>query len=438
MNALLEEKLSALEQTGVAPAILEHLRAHIEQAPDGGLQQIPPYRMADAWNLPRHDVLEAFLYGTRLGLFDLEWGIHCPYCTGVVVDTSQLAELRPQTHCEFCGIDIHASFDEAVEVTFKINDNIHPVKKVDWGELATYWKYLEPMGQLYIPANTTQEVSIEFQPGNYYIAMPAVRVDDIPATEPQVLEVVFNADDIYRTNKAVYHPGPCTLRLINQTTREINTHWLYRIPYPWTSAAEIASTQSFRDLFASELISADETFAIRSLVIVFTDIKGSTALYERLGDSQAYRLVKEHFHILTQKVKEHHGAVVKTIGDAVMATFTVSADAMAAMLDMQIAFDDFNQGKYPREDIIIKVGAHRGPCIAVTSNDRLDYFGRTVNIASRVQGLSEGHDIMLTRSFHDEPAVQDVLAASHWAARHFQARLRGLEDMYAVVHLTHP
>ncbi|HEY84800.1 MAG TPA: adenylate/guanylate cyclase domain-containing protein, partial [Chloroflexi bacterium] len=236
-------------------------------------------------------------------------------------------------------------------------------------------------------------------------------------------------------NAGSFHSGPLTLKVTNHSEAPVDLTLAYRKEYPWTSAAQIASTQSFRDLFSTELISTDETFSIRNLVIVFTDIKGSTALYERLGDSDAYFLVKEHFKILTQRVRKHNGAVVKTIGDAVMATFMVSADAIEALFDMQQAFDEFNAREQTRDDIIIKVGAHRGPCIAVTSNDRLDYFGRTVNIAARVQGLSSGQDIVFTKSFYDEPPVQEIVDSNAWQARHFQAALRGIEDRLDIVHL---
>ncbi len=434
---VLDEKLADLEQLGFAPAVLEQIRTYVSSAAPQRLQRMSPYRMADEWQLPRAEILSAFLFGTRLGLFDLEWNVFCPSCTGVTDYVQHLSQLRPDAHCEYCDIHIDASFDRSIEVTFKVNDNVRDTGAATWYELVQHWDYLEPLGEAEVAEHGAVDVPLRLEAGNYYIGYPPLIVDETPTADTQVLEVVWEGETWSRSNKAVYHPGPCVVHAVNGTDNPTVLSYMRRRPYSWTSAADIVSLQDFRDLFSTELISPDETFAIRDMVIVFTDIKGSTALYERLGDADAYALVKEHFRILTDVVRRHNGAVVKTIGDAVMATFRVSTDAMRALLAMQQAFEDFNvQEKIPEGHIIIKVGGHRGPCIAVNSNDRLDYFGRTVNIAARVQGLSTGQDIMLTRSFFDGPSVAAVVADSPWQAQPLRAELRGIESEYDLVHLT--
>ncbi len=434
---VLDEKLAGLQELGVKPEILTSMRGYIETAAPPRLQQMSAYRMADEWNLPREEVLAAFLYGTRLGLFDLEWEVHCPSCTGVTDYARHLEHLRSASHCEYCKIQIDASFDRSVEVTFKVNDDVRKIERAGYDVLAEHWDYSEFLGKFDVAPGETLDIPTQFVAGNYYIGYPPVVVEEGVADGPQILDVFWNGQNWDRKDKTVRYPGPCVIRAENRGDQPATLHYFRRKRYPWTSAAEIASLQNFRDLFSSELISADETFAIRNQVIVFTDIKGSTALYERLGDSDAYYLVKEHFKIMRDVVGKHKGAVVKTIGDAVMATFMVSTDAVSALFAMQEAFEAYNvQEKIPENHIIIKVGGHRGPCIAVNSNDRLDYFGHTVNIAARVQGLSVGRDIMLTRSFYEEPLVRDIVDKNGWRLRHFSAELRGIESRYDLVHLT--
>ena len=87
-------------------------------------------------------------------------------------------------------------------------------------------------------------------------------------------------------------------------------------------------------------------------------------------------------------MRDHDGAVVKTIGDAVMASFGDPADAVKAALAMQ-ARDRCDH------ELVLKLGIHVGPSVVVTLNDRLDYFGSTVNMAARLQGQSQGGDIVL-------------------------------------------
>ncbi len=444
MTGLLEEKLANLEQVGVAKPLAEHIRVYVEQAEPPGLAYAPPFRMADRWKLPRREVLEAFLHGTRLGIFDLGWDLHCPSCRGVTEHAPHLNALNSHSRCEFCQVDFAAGFDDLVEVNFSVNPNIRERQEFAMRDLFTYWDFVEVVTRFSVGARETRVLDHDSKETSYYVTIPdthnvlAFPVRETATTDARELTVTYDGETLARDTKDAFAPGPLRLRVVNRSDHPIEIMLEEGKDHPWVSAATIASTQSFRDLFATELISPDETFSIRNLVFVFTDIRGSTALYERLGDSDAYLLVKEHFGILTDKVRVHNGAVVKTIGDAVMATFVVSTDAAAALFEMQKAFDEFNAQEKTRDDIVIKVGAHRGPCIAVSSNDRLDYFGRTINIAARVQGLSTGRDIVMSKTFYEEPAVRSLVDAAPWRMRHFQAELKGIEAKYDVVHLDPP
>ena len=88
------------------------------------------------------------------------------------------------------------------------------------------------------------------------------------------------------------------------------------------------SLQVFRDLFAEATLRPGDEAAVGQVALLFTDLRGSTALYERVGDAAAFNIVREHFAFLGSIVRDHDGAVVKTIGDAVMASFGDPADAV--------------------------------------------------------------------------------------------------------------
>jgi class 3 adenylate cyclase len=163
-----------------------------------------------------------------------------------------------------------------------------------------------------------------------------------------------------------------------------------------------------------------------SLTFLFTDLKGSTELYERIGDLSAYDLVRSHFHLLAEIVADEAGAVVKTIGDAVMATFPTPDRAVAAALRMREAMQRLNQER-GGEDILLKIGIHEGPCLAVSLNDRQDYFGQTVNIASRVQNLALSSVILATGAVaEDEKSMQLIERRGHKPRRQ-QTLLRGIQ-----------
>ena len=194
------------------------------------------------------------------------------------------------------------------------------------------------------------------------------------------------------------------------------------------------TNQTFRDVYKADNLNIDQRLKITSLTFLFTDLKGSTALYERVGDLAAFDLVRAHFHALLEIISSEKGAVVKTIGDAVMATFIRPEQALAAGLRMRAAMDALNAER-GTEDLVVKIGIHEGPCLAVMLNERQDYFGQTVNIAARVQGLSTSQAIHVTGPVIEAPAVAAILdkAGDHadpeagGAARH-RRQDRGLRD----------
>ena len=86
------------------------------------------------------------------------------------------------------------------------------------------------------------------------------------------------------------------------------------------------------------------------------------------------------------------------------------------------------------KDIIIKIGVHKGTSIAVTLNDRLDYFGQTVNVAARVQGLADAEEIYITDSVYDTEGIQNEI--SDYTVILERAKLRGIQeemDVYKVL-----
>ena len=193
------------------------------------------------------------------------------------------------------------------------------------------------------------------------------------------------------------------------------------------TAAEVTALQVFRDLFASEALRRGEQISVGTLTVLFTDLKDSTRMYREIGDATAFGRVMNHFDVLKQAIAEEDGALVKTIGDAVMAVFRQPAAAVRAMLHVQQALASPPEGMMP---LTLKAGLHTGPCIAVTLNDRLDYFGSTVNLAARLEAQSTGGDVVISASVYSDPGVRELLGdcdASLVATR-FEMPLKGFAE----------
>jgi class 3 adenylate cyclase len=298
---------------------------------------------------------------------------------------------------------------------------------------------------LELPAHEKAQLSLQL-PAEFLIifepvthAAQFIDVKGEPTRERQNLSVVFTGLKAPTTTIEM-RPGPLRLSFENRTGERLlpglwiagdELHHLLDLRHPFLSAKRLLTNQIFRDLYGTDTLDAEQRLKITSLTFLFTDLKGSTALYERVGDLAAFDLVRAHFHVLHEIVAAETGAIVKTIGDAVMATFHSPDHAVAAALKMREAMQRLNDER-GSEDLLLKIGIHEGPCLAVVLNDRQDFFGQTVNIASRVQGLATSQAICATGPVVENAQTTTLLAARGLVPIAEQRELRGITDEYAV------
>jgi class 3 adenylate cyclase len=211
-------------------------------------------------------------------------------------------------------------------------------------------------------------------------------------------------------------------RLIVQAHKEKSI----RLPEIYVSGLDCLHVPLFREMFESETLSLRESLNISQVCIMFTDIKGSTELYDRLGDAVAYGLVRDHFDVLFRQVELNHGVIVKTIGDSVMASFRRPADGVAAAMGIRAAFNEFNKQENLRNEVIVKIGLHAGATIMVNLNNRLDYFGQVVNMAARIQGTADGGQIIISSQMRQDRDALATMRGHVKALRRRVATLKGI------------
>ncbi len=194
---------------------------------------------------------------------------------------------------------------------------------------------------------------------------------------------------------------------------------------PATHGLDLLLIPSFRELFSGDAPADDESLRVARVARLFTDLRGSTALYRERGDPRAYRLVRDHFAILGERIDRNRGSLVKTIGDAVMASFASGADAVRAALESQAELRA--RAAEMGGELVLKAGVHAGACLAVRLNERLDFFGGAVNMAARVQGLSCGRDVVVTDAVLADIEAEALTGTpQNRVAETFGAALRGI------------
>jgi class 3 adenylate cyclase len=225
------------------------------------------------------------------------------------------------------------------------------------------------------------------------------------------------------------------LELWNQTAEP---QQLYLERADWytdaATAVQVTTLQHFRDLFSDEVLRAGEEIGIQGITILFSDLVGSTAMYNRWGDAASYALVREQFAFLQRIVRRYDGAIVKTIGDAIMGAFADPGQGVGAALAIQAEIEKFN-ALHPDEPLKIKLGLHHGPCIAVNLNGRLDYFGATVNLASRLEGQSQGGDVVISERLLQDPAVAQLLEIMPVQISRFATTIKGFDEDFCLYRL---
>jgi class 3 adenylate cyclase len=218
---------------------------------------------------------------------------------------------------------------------------------------------------------------------------------------------------------------------------EYQTHVkLERMLYASRAAtAHVVSTlPEFRREFSGDLLRPGTTLRVARVALLFTDLTDSTALYSRVGDAKAFKVVHEHFDLLLEIITRRRGTVVKTIGDAVMAAFVEERDAIGAAVEMLERFPTFRGGLPEADRTFLKAGVYAGPCYVVTANGILDYFGQTVNLAARLQGAAGAGEVILVDSVADEAHEQGWLGR-HAPAERFDAVLKGLDGPVRVARI---
>ena len=448
------------------PAAVAAIERLVRDAPDHRLCRINALDFAAKTGLDEERAIAAFLHAARLGLFELSWNVLCPGCGGVLDAGASLKTVHQSEYaCALCAAGYEPTLDQMVEVTFTVSPRVRRIGAHDPAGLAPadYMRQIFWSSGLDFPDSFEQVAEgitldlIDLPPGEkamLSLSLPAefvivfdpvthtaqfIDVQGEPTRERQALAIVFNKARTPTTTLTL-QPGPLRLTLDNRTDMRVvpgvyvaneRMHDLLGKRKPFLTAKRLLTNQTFREIYRTSTLDVDQRLKITSLTFLFTDLKGSTDLYERVGDLVAFDIVKEHFRALHEIIGAESGAVVKTIGDAVMATFPTPDRALAAALRMREAMGKLNEDR-KSEELLLKIGIHEGPCLAVTLNDRQDYFGQTVNIASRVQGLAVSRSILATSSVVDHPTASALLESDGIKPTPRRLPVRGIAEELSV------
>ena len=450
--------------------VVDMLERMVRDAPDHALNRMNALDLAAKADVGEERVIAALLHAVGLGMFEMTWSVMCPSCAGVLSANKSLKTLNSaQYNCAFCAAGYETTLDNLVEVTFTVSPRVRKIAAHSPDELspAEYYRQIFWSSAIDLPADLEKllrEVTLEmvdlppgerailslhvpqgtlivFDPVTHTAQFLEVRGDE--ASERQNLSVIFNKVQL-PVDSVALRPGPLRLALENRTDgRVLPAVWvasqalddLLMRRKPILTAKRLLTNQTFRDLYRTDTLAIGQRLKILSLTFLFSDLKDSTELYENVGDLVAFDLVNEHFRLLQEIIASERGAVVKTIGDAVMATFETPDRAIAAAIRMREAMSDLGAERQ-HQSLRLKMGIHEGSCLAVTLNGQQDYFGQTVNIASRVQGLAASRSIVVTEQVVENADTRILLETSGLKPTRRSVALSGIAGKVSVYEIS--
>jgi len=417
--------------------VIEKLVAALIDKPDMELRRMRPFAFAREWRTEKQQTLNVFLAATRAGLLKMRWDVICPHCRGDKQNLTSLASVKEKAFCPACNVNFDVDLDRSLEAVFTPHPQVREIEEATYclgGPGMTphivYQRLFEP--------GEKDECEMTLPQGRYRLRVTgeqSYRWLEVRSTDHEPRTTAFTICDAGIDGADAAIPAaPTKFTFTNASKRRClvvleSVEWAQDA----LSAGELVADQRFRDLFSSEVLAPGVKLAVESTTILFTDLVGSTAMYDKLGDAKAFSLVWTHFDILHEIVERYRGAIVKTIGDAIMAVFSRPEDALAAADELHARVAEYCKGKGHEHPVQLKVGLHEGPSIAVTANERLDYFGQTVNLAARVQAMSEGEDIVLTRAFAEKVSDARLLRERGWASEERQAYAKGFPQPIQVL-----
>jgi len=389
------ERQDAAGDSARAPigrTLAEQLSSWLASTTSAELGRIRPFALADRWGVDRRALLRRCLEAVGEGSLSMRWELVCPSCRVGAEAVDTLSALGESGHCQLCDLDFELSLDRSVEAVFSAGA----------GGMERYCPSgpaLTPhvLRQAILPPGGEIAITAPSEPGRYRLfirggvsASVVVSARGVPAAAVRAV-----AGGV-ATPAPLMPGGALTVTSGFDDTRHLKleeTAWRDAAATAWHVSLEPA----FRRTFSADVLAAGTRLAVSRVALMFTDLTHSTTLYDRLGDAAAYRLVRAHFELLEGIIEARGGAVVKTIGDAVMAAFPDGEAALAAAVDCQRGWPGFLEGlgHRPRETRL-RIGVHAGPCYAVEANGVLDYFGQTVNTAARVEASASGGEIAIT------------------------------------------
>lgn len=403
----LESRIDQLIRQGVDTELAQLLADFVAVSPAQELAKIRPLQLAERLQVDSQQLIDACLLACNEGILNLQWDILCPTCRVAADTQTTLKQLQAHTHCEACNTDFDSDAANSVEMVFRVNSDL---RETEIGKYCIGGPGHSPhvVAQVRIEPEERIELELNLPIGDYVLRGPqlakslTLKVQTEGA--PSQIDITLNSK-LDNRHSPTLRAGKQLLWITNKFEALQVVRLERTIPRNDVITAAQASTfPRFRELFPGEVLDSGQLISTEQVTMLVTTIPDVDSIYVSMGDAAAYDLVKRHLEFQQSTIQASNGAVIKSVGEGLVAVFEKTEEAVNCAFDLAIA--ESLDAELKRLEI--SIGVHRGPALVTTVNGRLDYFGATARIASSLPSTSTG--ISLTEPVFADPAVHQSLS----------------------------
>jgi eukaryotic-like serine/threonine-protein kinase len=398
-------RIEQLKQKHIDPRVTEAFQQYLENASDLEVSRIRPIAFAERFRFDPNQVINACLEGTRLGVFSLLWDIMCPSCRIPSNVQETLAAIKGHGYCDACNLDFRVDLAESVELIFRVHPEIRDVTTAIYCIGGPAWSK-HVVAQIRLAAGERFACELSLSEGSYIVRglqLPFT-IDLRISHSGLIRRVELSMARPPASNRVTLALGSQVIHLCNDSAVDQQIR-IERTAgrHDALSAARASTLALFRELFPGEVLSTDQMVSVAHITVMRVQICGTAEAYRTLGDNAGFEQVRSTLQKILECTKLHSGAVVKTVGEGFLACFPDSVNAVRAAMRLK------DQAQSDPRMMKIAIAIHSGPAMVATLEERLDYFGSTLQLLEQLLQGSEAQSIRLTSAIAEIAEVQAVL-----------------------------
>ncbi len=402
---------ASVEDNGI---LLLRLKQHLIHGTDEEVTHMRPKDLAGSWDVPEAAVVRLFLYAASEGLLTREWTVLCSRCHWPASAFSKLELVPQKAHCDRCTASFHVDFDRSLDLRFSVHPEVrrtHPTSlyRPEPAVMPHVWM------QRFLPPGETVELSTEW--GEEKFVCRTLRTHHLcvlsptqrPSPKPTKVKLIFNGSG-WVSEGVLFRPGRQEIEITNRSPFPIVVSLEDAVgDVSALTAREAILHPEFRNLFPREAPGPGLRFPIADMAFLAVSLRDSTDFIASRGDKAGLSEIHGYLAAVAALVVKNEGALVRIMGDTVLASFASPGKAVATAFQIVESAEANGVGPDGTALFQLNIAVHSGPALVLSRGGQMDFFGETVHRLFQILKESRGSDMVMSQRAFESSGVQTEL-----------------------------